>query len=273
MFQYALNTSTIKPASLVDKIRIAAEAGYDGIELWNDDLSAYVESGGRLSDVKRMLEDAGLAVPTVVHIPGWLEAEDGEPYRRALDEARRRMDQAAAVGAPKIIAGPPKGSCDYPRSIDRYAELLEIGRERGVLPALEFLGFVEEVNTINALWRIAGSVDDPDKSVVLDSFHIFRGGSSLDDMDVVPAEMIAVFHINDAPGTIPRAEQADKDRVLPGDGILPLKEIVVCLERKGFRGALSLELFNPALWAQEPLAVARDGLARVRRIVQEATAA
>lgn len=270
MFQYVLNTSTIKPAPLTEKIRVAGEAGYDGVELWNDDLTAFVDTGGTLADVKSMLNDRGLTVPTVVHIPGWLDADDGEPYRRALDEARRRMDQAAAIGARRIIAGPPRGACDYARSSERYAELLEIGREHGVLPALEFLGFVQEVNTIKALWRIAGNVDDPDKSVVLDSFHIFRGGSSLDDMELVPVEMIAVFHINDAPREIPRNQQEDKDRVLPGDGILPLKEIVARLSRKGYRGALSLELFNPSLWEKAPLDVAQDGLARVRTIVEQA---
>lgn len=266
-FQFALNTSTIRPASLKEKIRIAREAGYDAVELWNDELTAFEQEGGTLAEVRRMLEDAGLGVATVVHIAGWLDAPDGEPYRQALDEARRRMDQAAAIGAARIIAGPPRGKADYERCAARYAQLLAIGREHGVLPALEFLGFVEEVNNIRALWRIVSAVDDPDKSVVMDSFHIFRGGSALDDLALVPAEMIAVFHINDAPAGIPREQQQDKDRVMPGDGILPLEEIVRRLAQKGYRGALSLELFNAALWEKEPLEVAREGLERLRAIV------
>ena len=60
-FTLALNTSTIRPASLMDKIRIAGETGYEAIELWNDDLTAYEEQHGSLADVKRALDDYGLA--------------------------------------------------------------------------------------------------------------------------------------------------------------------------------------------------------------------
>ncbi len=109
-FVLALNTSTIRPAPLMEKIRVAAEAGFRAIELWNDELTAHVEAGGTLKEVKAALDDAGLSVPTVIHIGGWLDAE-GEAYRQALDVARRKMEQAAAVGAPRIIAGPPVGPC------------------------------------------------------------------------------------------------------------------------------------------------------------------
>jgi len=271
-FRFSLNTSTIQPANLVEKIRIAGAAGYDGIEIWNDDLDAYVGEGGLLQDVRKMLADAGLEVPTVLHISGWLDAADGPEYSKALEDARRRMDQAAAIGAQRIIAGPPRGACDYQRSAKRYAELLAIGREYGVLPALEFLGFVQEVNTIRALWKIVSAVDDGDKSVVLDTYHIFRGGSSIEDLDLVPTEMIAVFHVNDAPANIPREQQRDADRVLPGDGILPLEETARRLKAKGYRGALSLELFNPSLWQRDLLDVAKEGLERMRMAMdQEAT--
>ena len=53
--QYALNTSTIRPASLMEKIRIAGQTGYQGIELWNDDLTAHEQQGGSLADVRQAL--------------------------------------------------------------------------------------------------------------------------------------------------------------------------------------------------------------------------
>ena len=68
--QYALNTSTIRPASLLDKIRIAGQTGYRGIELWNDDLTAHEQQGGSLADVRRALADYGLAVPSVIALHG-----------------------------------------------------------------------------------------------------------------------------------------------------------------------------------------------------------
>ena len=105
--QYALNTSTIRPASLMEKIRIAGQTGYQGIELWNDDLTAHEQEGGSLADVRQALADYGLAVPTVIALHGWLGAE-GAARVQALEEVRRRMAQAVAVGAEFIVASPPR---------------------------------------------------------------------------------------------------------------------------------------------------------------------
>ena len=105
-FQLGLNTSTIRPAGLMDKIRIAAETGYSAIELWNDDLTAYEEQGGSLSDVKKALDDYGLSVPTVIALHGWLNTT-GTEHQEAIEEAKRRMAQAVAVGSTYIISSPP----------------------------------------------------------------------------------------------------------------------------------------------------------------------
>ena len=80
-FQLGLNTSTIRPAGLMDKIRIAAETGYSAIELWNDDLTAHEEQGGSLADVKKALDDHGLSVPTVIALHGWLNTTGTEHQR------------------------------------------------------------------------------------------------------------------------------------------------------------------------------------------------
>ena len=119
--QYALNTSTIRPASLMEKIRIAGQTGYQGIELWNDDLTAHEQQGGSCADVRQALADYGLAVPTVIAVHGWLGAE-GAARAQALEEVRRRMAQAVAVGAEFIVASPPldnlqfePGRCRLPR--------------------------------------------------------------------------------------------------------------------------------------------------------------
>ena len=86
-FTLALNTSTIRPASLMDKIRIAGETGYEAIELWNDDLTAYEEQNGSLADVKRALDDYGLPVTTVIALHGWLDTTGAE-HQEALEEAK-----------------------------------------------------------------------------------------------------------------------------------------------------------------------------------------
>ena len=99
----------------------------------------------------------------------------------------------------------------------------------------------------------------------MDPFHILRGGSPLDDIAKIPGDKVAIWHWNDVPDTKPVRQQTDADRVLPGDGVGPLKEIEQQALAQGYQGYVSLELFNPALWEEEPEFVARLGLEKMQR--------
>ena len=265
-FQLGLNTSTIRPAGLMDKIRIAAETGYSAIELWNDDLTAHEEQGGSLADVKKALDDYGLSVPTVIALHGWLNTT-GTEHQEAIEEAKRRMAQAAAVGSTYIISSPPREVADLQLGGENYRELLELGREFGVKPAMEFLGFVDGINQVKHAWEVMEVADHPDSTIVLDPFHIYRGGGEIEDMEGIPGEKIAVFHFNDAPAEPARAEQSDADRVYPGDGILDLGKMISILKDAGYAGVISLELFNPNYWEQDPAEVARIGLEKTKSVL------
>jgi len=266
-FQYALNSSTIRPAPPLEKIRIASEAGYRGIELWHDDIEAYLKEGGHLHDIVVALEDHQLQVPTTIHLKGWFESE-GDEHAAALDTCKWKMEQAEAVGAAHIIAGPPRGVADRQRGAANYRELLEIGHEIGVSPAMEFLGFVEDINTIEDALEIINAADHPEATIILDPFHIFRGGGSIESVSKLRPEQIAMCHFNDAPATPDRAAQTDADRVYPGDGVIDLKRMVALLREIGYTGWMSLELFNEQLWSQDPLNVAKVGLEKMRSVAE-----
>ena len=268
-FELCFNTSTIQPTPVDGKIRIAGAAGYESIELWNDDLTDWEQGGGKLSELKRMLDDHNLAVPDVVHLSGWMDAAEPDFETALLDKARRLMEQGVAVGAPRIIAGPARGRVDLQRAADRYCRLIELGREVGCLPALEFLGFVDHVNNVDVLMEIVTLADLPDTTVVMDAFHIYRGGGRDEDILKVPGSKVAMFHIDDAPKTDRSRETlADGDRVYPGDGILNLPKMLELLASQGFSGPVSLELFNEDLWRQDPGEVARVGAEKVRRLIE-----
>lgn len=266
-FELGLNTSTIRPASLMDKIRIAGETGYTAIELWNNDLSEYEEQGGSLSDIKKALDDNGLSVPTVIALHGWLNTT-GEEHKIAIEDAKTKMAQAAAVGSQYIISSPPREVADLKLGGENYRELLELGREFGVKPAMEFLGFVDGVNQVKHAWEVMQVADHPDSTIVLDPFHIYRGGGEIEDMEGIPGNKIAVFHFNDAPAEPARAEQTDADRVYPGDGILDLKRMISILKDADYSGVISLELFNPSYWEENPEEVARIGLEKMKTVIQ-----
>jgi sugar phosphate isomerase/epimerase len=262
-FKYCLNSSTIKPAPILEKIAIAAEAGYAGIELWHDDIDTWMTIGGALSDVRKALNDTGLAVPTTIHIHGWFQPA-GEPHQQAMDEAKRKLEQAAYVGASHAVAGPPHGIADRELGAQHYHELLELGRSFGVKPAMEYLGFVEDFTNIEDAIEVMEKSGHADASIVLDPFHCFVGGGPFESIGKLKPEQIAMSHFNDAPADPPSSEQRDPDRVMPGDGVCDLKLYCDMLRKIGYDGWLSLELFNRDLWEQDPREVATEGLEKMR---------
>lgn len=258
-----LNAITIKQAPLLDKISLAAETGYKGIELWANDIAAHEQGGGSLTELGRRITDLGLSVGTVVHLPNWMNAT-GQEKTEVWGKCREMMRQAKDVGSPYIIAGPPMGACDLELAAANYHDLCDLGRELGVKPAAEFLGFVEKVHTIPAVMAIVEGSKDPDGTMVMDSFHMVRGGSSLEDLKAVPGSRIAIVHVNDAPAGKPIPEQSDADRVMPGDGVIDLAGMFAILKESGYHGFVSLELFNDSYWSMDPREVLEIGLRKLQ---------
>lgn len=265
-FSFALNTSTIRPASLLDKIRIAGEAGYDAIELWIDDVEKHLESGKPITDVSQALDDQGLDRPSMIMLRGWCEP-DAAKWRAAQDDAKRRLEIAQKLKVRRIVASPPGGQVEQSLAVERYGQLLELSCGYNVPASVEFLGFVEGINTLERAWSICAAVGNPAGTITPDVWHMFRGGSRMAALDAVPADHISCFHWNDAPAAPPREQQTDADRVYPGDGIYDLKMLARQLIKKEYNGVLSLELFNRAYWEQDPLVVAKTGLAKMKRSV------
>ncbi len=262
-FIYCLNSSTVMPAPILDKIRIAGETGYAAIELWHSDIDAHLAAGGSLADITKALADNGLEVPTTIFLKGWWDTV-GDVYRRSMDDTQRRLEQARDVGAVYAICGPPLGPVDFEVGATNYGRLLEIGRQFGVKPVMEYLGFSEAVNSIEAALRVMRGSAQPDATIVLDPFHCFRGGGSIETIAQLEAEQIAISHFNDSPDFPPRELQQDGDRVMPGDGIVDLKRYCDLLRQIGYNRWLSIELFNRDYWAQDPHEVARMGLEKMR---------
>jgi 2-keto-myo-inositol isomerase len=258
-----INSITIRQASLQDKIRLTAENGYQAIELWNDELSAHTRSGGNLNDVLTWVHDAGLHVPNIIAVHGWMNAT-GSDLERALEEVERRMDQAAQVGSPFITASPTDGPVDIDLAAENYRKLLDLGEEHGVRPALEYLGFMSGLKDIKTAAAIIEKADHPDSTVVHDFFHMYNGGSSVEDLRLIPAEKIAMVHLDDVPDIKPIGQFSDADRVWPGDGAIPLQQMCDVLKEIGYTGYLSLELFNPAYWEMDAEEAARLGAEKSR---------
>lgn len=268
-FRYCLNTSTINGGEVPirQQLKIAAEAGYDSVEPWLRDIEKFVAGGGQLSDLAKEISDLGLGIDSAIAFGNWI-VDDAEKRLAGLEQCKRDMEVVRTLGGTRIAA-PPAGATKEPKlnldaAGERYRALLEVGTACGVLPQLELWGFSYNLATLPEVLYVLAAANHPQACVLLDVYHLFKGGSDFTNLDLVPAHKMYCLHMNDYPSSPPRAEIADKDRVYPGDGVAPIRHILDTLVAGGFAGTLSLELFNRDYWGQPPAEVAKMGLQKMK---------
>jgi 2-keto-myo-inositol isomerase len=266
-FSYCLNASTIRGTPILEQIRVAAATGYAAIELWHDDIEEHLRQGGTTREIRARVEEAGLQVPTSIYLRGW-HLPRGAEYDAAMVEVRQRLKHAQEVGAQHVIACPPLKEVDYALTAQRYAELVDLGLTYKVGPAMEYLGFAEELNHVSAALRVVRESGHPLGTIVIDPFHDFRGGQGSEGIAQLDGRQIAVCHFNDSPASPPAHQLTDSDRVLPGEGVVDLKRFLALVAGTGYNRWLSLELFREDLWRRDPLEVAKLGLEKMRAVCE-----
>jgi len=273
-FEYCLNTSTLQgqKLDLIELIEVTAKAGYQAIEPWSRELDQYVKDGGDLKDAAARAKDRGLRVLDVIAFFEWAVDDEGR-RKKGMEEAKRVMERARQLGA-KHIAAPPAGATDQAdlnlfKVAERYRTLLELGEKMDVVPQVEFWGFSRPLSRLSEAALVAVESGHEKACILADVYHMYKGGSSFDGLRVVNANALHMIHFNDYPADPPRNAINDAARVYPGDGVAPLKQVVRILRDIGFKGVLSLELFNRDYWKQDAKEVAKTGLEKMKKVVRE----
>jgi 2-keto-myo-inositol isomerase len=146
-------------------------------------------------------------------------------------------------------------------------ELARLAEAYGVALAFEFLGQTDcSVQTLELAAEIVGRVRRANVGLVIDSFHFYAGGSTLESLAALDAAKLFIFHINDAED-LPRAELEDRHRLLPGLGILPLKQMIDALRGIGYERVVSVEIFRPEYWERDPHELARAAHEATARVI------
>ena len=271
-FSYCLNTSTIRTEglSIVDAIDIAADAGWDGIEPWAQELDDWVAGGGTLRQVRARARERDLAIVNLIGFPEWAVPED-DRRSRGLEEAVRCFEMARELGCPHVAA-PPSGIHDRRVELgpvaERYAALMDLAAKSGVTPLLEYWGVAQTLGSTGEILLVAAECGRPGVQMLTDVFHMYKGSGHHFGLEHFGSGRLGLVHVNDYPAAPGRSEVTDADRVYPGDGLAPWPRIVAMLEGIGYEGMLSLELFNESYRARGPAAVAREGLEKLKRCVE-----
>jgi len=271
-FRFCLNTSTIsgqKPG-LQKYIEIADRVGYDGVELWVQDVKEYKDQGHSLATLRKFIEDSHIVVEDAIGFAPWM-VEDEQQRKAGFAQMRQEMEWMAQLGCARIAAPSAGVKANVPLDLfkvgERYKQLLDLGRQTGVMPLLEFWGSSPVFYHLGQALLAAAAANDPDVRILPDVYHLFRGGSGFEGLKMINGKILDVIHFNDFPSSIPREQQQDSDRVYPGDGVAPLKQVIADLSNMGGTKVLSLELFNREYWKNDPLVVAKTGLEKMRKVV------
>src|SRR5262249_12380132 len=153
---------------------------------------------------------------------------------------------------------------------ERYRALLELGDEMGVVPQVELWGFSKSLSRLGETALVAVESRHPKACVLADVYHLHKGGSGFAGLRLLSGQALQVRHMNDYPANPGRAEITDAPRVYPGDGVAPLVPMLRDLHAAGFRGVLSLELFNRDYWSLDAFQVARTGLEKMKAVAGRA---
>jgi 2-keto-myo-inositol isomerase len=269
----ALNGATTMRADLATDLQAAKAAGFDYLEIWAAKLRAFLKrrSTTELADLFAESGLEPLSINSIEHIT----FRDADAYKEIKRECEELSRIAAAIGCPCIVVVPgrlPQGGVSreavVAESVRVLNELCDIAAAHDVSLAFEFLGQPDcSVQTLDLAAEIVREAGRKDLGLVIVSFHFYAGGSTVEMIEALDPSRVQIFHINDAED-LPREQLEDRHRLLPGQGILPLREMVSAFRRIGYDKVASVEIFRPEYWERDPFQLARDARAATQTLLQ-----
>ncbi|MFT4183338.1 MAG: bifunctional sugar phosphate isomerase/epimerase/4-hydroxyphenylpyruvate dioxygenase family protein [Rhizobium sp.] len=244
---------------LKQKLDAIAKAGFDGVEIFENDFLAFDESP---RDIGRIVRDYGLEITLFQPFRDFEGMP--EPLRsRTFDRAERKFDIMQEMGTDLVlvcsnVSTAALGGLD--RAAADFHELGERAAKRGLRVGYEALAWGRHINDHRDAWEIVRRADHPNIGLILDSFHTLSRKISVDSIRSIPKEKIFIIQLADAP-------LIDMDllywsrhfRNMPGEGELPVLDFMRAVAATGYDGYLSLEIFNDQFRGGSPTAIAVDG--------------
>lgn len=266
-----MNGATTMHADLATDIEAAGAAGFDYVEIWAAKLREFLKTSS-VADLKKLIEENNLepySINSIEHITFRNDAD----YRKIQAECEELSRVAAEINCPYIVVVPGKLPENATKeeiteeSVRVLNELADISAKYNVGLAFEFLGQTDcSVQTLDFCKEIVEKVNRENVGLVIDTFHFYAGNSSFEAIETLDPKKLFIFHINDAED-MPRETLTDAHRLYPGTGILPIREIKQRFDKIGYDRMVSIEIFRPEYWTQDPFEVARKAKAATEKVL------
>jgi 2-keto-myo-inositol isomerase len=269
----ALNGATTMQADLATDFQAAKAAGFDYLEIWAEKLRTFLHHR-TTRELNELIAGDGvpaLSINSIEHVTFC----DSITWSGIKEECAELSSVAEKIQCPFIVVVPsplPNGGATrdavIAESVRVLRELCDSAARHKVSLAFEFLGQPDcSVPTLDLAHEIVRATERNNLGLVIDSFHFYAGGSTIEMVEALDPNLLYVFHINDAEN-LPREQLLDKHRLLPGLGILPLRELLGAFRKIGYDKVASVEIFRPEYWKRDPFELAQDARIATQRVLE-----
>jgi 2-keto-myo-inositol isomerase len=254
-----MHTNTSAAAGYRGALEGWAKAGIRNVELNATVVDEFLKTD-TLDGARKVLADNGLrVVHGAVAVAGLLEPNSDRVT--AIEALKRRLELFASLGVRKVYttsAGMQKLALDdYKVVADNMRSVGETAKPFNMIVSVEFIRASPYMSTLLTALKVTREAAHPNFGVMFDFYHFWSGLNKLEDMDQIRADEIQHVHFQDVPD-LPRELLDNNSRLIPGDGVSPLNEMLRKLADKGYAGPLSVELFLPKFQNGNPYEVARE---------------
>ena len=245
--------------NLPEKLKAIAQAGFDGIEIFEQDFIAH---DGSPREVGRMIRDNGLEILLFQPFRDFEGLPD--PLRaKAFDRAERKFDLMEELGTELVLvcsSTHPDALGGIDRMADDFRALGERAAKRGLRVGFEALAWGRHVNDHRDAWEVVRRADHPNVGLILDSFHTLGRKIDPETIRRIPGDRVFFVQLADAPLIeMDLLYWSRHFRNMPGEGDLPVTDFMRAVMAAGYAGPVSLEIFNDQFRAGSSRTIAKDG--------------
>jgi 4-hydroxyphenylpyruvate dioxygenase len=246
----AINSQCTFQHNLEEAVDAYAAAGFRCVEPHLNLVKDWLEEGHTVDETRALFEERNLSVvaSSQLEVMCFGSPDARLPNLRANAENARLIRE---LGADKMIVGTDGPEQNSLEALDAVAgamwNLAEATEDVGVDIAIEF-NWSPIIKSLESAVRVAQIADHPRVGVLFDTAHYHVTPTKLRDINEGSIRHIKHVHLDDMPDTPADLTHRDFDRVLPGEGVIDLPEIISALERNGYEGYFSIEMFSAKLW-------------------------
>lgn len=236
-----------------------------------DEARDYAAKNDGFDGVVSLLKENNLRLDQVLLLADVFSQNHSKNRAAYLKYAEDFFRDTVKMGGTKVVACSTFGTADIDEAGILYAELCDLAQDYNLRLTLEFIGWGETIKDLRTAWTIVDKAQRKNGGILYDTFHHFFGGTSFKDLEEIPVNHIFAVHIVDANKMgLSTLEISRKHRVFPGNGSVPLPEILSLLNSKNYNCSMALEIFNEEYWKRPPADVAQEGFKAMQKLISAA---